>query len=119
MKKSDHPLLKEKDAIVEVSNRTGLPYNVILQVIKNYQEIIKECVSNGVDIKIGDLGKFGWKIKPPRYDVVYYNIQTGENNPPIDTPGFWLPVFTPTKKWRKELKEQTKFWEKENEKESE
>ena len=117
VKKSDHPLLKEKDALKEVCNRTGLPYNVAYQVITNYQEIIKECVSNGVDIKFGDMGRFGWKNKPPRYGVVYYNIQTGKNMDPVDTPGFWIPTFTPTRKWRIELKEQTKFWEKENEKE--
>ena len=119
MKKTDHALLKEKEALLEIQNRTGIPYDAVRKNIKAYQEIIKECVANGVDLKVGDMGRFGWKIKPPRFGVVYFNPITKENMDPVDTPGFWIPTFIPTKKWRMELKELTKFWEKEKEKEEE
>lgn len=121
MEKSNNPLLKEKEVLIEVTNRTGLPYDVVYKTMKSYQEILQECIDNGVEVKFGDMGRFCWRKKPPRYGVVYYNIQTGENNPPIDTPGFYFPKFIPTKKWRMELKEKTKFYEnkKENEKEEE
>lgn len=115
MKKSNKPYITDKELIIEVANRTGLPLNATFQAVYAYYDIVKECIANGVEVKMGELGTMKFKIKQPNKNVVYYNPKTKENLPPQDTPGFWVPIFTPRKKWRMELKEQTKFWEKENE----
>lgn len=114
MKKSDKPFLTETELIRAVSQRTGLPINAVFQSINAYYDVIKECIESGVEVKMGNLGTMRWKVKNPHKGVVYYNPQTKENLPPQDTPGFWIPMFTPKKTWRTELKEATKFWEKEN-----
>lgn len=115
MKKSNNPHITDTELIREVANRTGLPINATFKAIYAYYDIVKECIENGVEVKMGELGTMSWLIKKPHKGVVYYNGFTGESLLPKDTPGFWIPKFTPRKKWRKELKELTKFWEKENE----
>ena len=115
MKKSNHPHITDTELIKEVANRTGLPINVAFQVVYSYYDIVKECIANGVEVKMGELGTMKWKIKQPNKGVVYDNPKTMEDLPPQDTPGFWVPIFSPRKKWRMELKELTKFWEREKE----
>lgn len=115
MKKSNNPHITDTELIREVANRTGLPINATFKAIYAYYDIVKECIENGVEVKMGELGTMSWFIKKPHKGVVYYNGFTGESLPPQDTPGFWIPKFTPRKKWRKELKESTEFWEKESE----
>lgn len=115
MKKSDKPHITDTELIREVANRTGLPINATFKAIYAYYDIVKECIESGVEVKMGELGTMSWKIKPPNKGVVYYDVHRGVNLPPQDVPGFWIPKFTPRRKWRKELKELTKFWEKENE----
>lgn len=119
MKKSNNPHITDKELISEVANRTGLPFNVAFQTIYAYYDIVRECIANGVEVKMGELGTMKWKIKQPNKGVVYYDIQTGKNLPPQDTPGFWIPLFSPRKKWKMELKEKTKFWEREEKGEDE
>lgn len=115
MKKSDRPHITETELIKEVVKRTGLPLNAVFQAVNAYYDIIKECIENGVEVKMGELGTMGWKMKQPNYGVVYYDFKTKQPLPPQDTPGFWIPYFTPRQKWKRELKEKTKFWERENE----
>lgn len=119
MKKSNNPYLTNTEAIKEVANRTGLPINAVLQAICSYHDIVRECINNGVEVQMGELGTMRWRSKPPRYGVVYYNFKTKENLPPQDTPGFNYPYFVAKQTWKRELKEITKFWENGNEGEDE
>lgn len=114
MKKSNKPILTDTELIREISKRTGLTFDIAFQVVSTYSAIIKECIANEVEVKMGDLGVMSWKVKQPHYGVIYYDFQNGRDLPPQDTPGFNIPIFRPKKTWRTELKELTKFWEKEN-----
>ena len=111
MKKTKQPAMADKEIVSAVAARTSIPFNTVLAIIAAYQDIIKLCISQGVEVKIGDLGTFGWRVKDPHYGVVYYNIQTGEDMEPIDVPGFWIPKFKPKKTWRTALRKQTEFWD--------
>lgn len=111
----NRPQITNIEAVKEVASRTGLPVNAALTAVKCYQDIIMECVNSGVEIKVGDIGVITYKIKAPHHNVVYYDFKTGENLPPKDTPGFWVPYLRPSRKWKSELKELTKFWNEENE----
>lgn len=119
MKKSNNPCLTNTEALKEVANRTGLPINAVLQAICSYHDIVRECINNGVEVQMGELGTMRWRSKPPRYGVVYYDFKTKENLPPQDTPGFNYPYFVAKQTWKRELKELTKFWENEGKEESE
>lgn len=111
MKKSNNPHITDTELIREVANRTGLPINATFKAIYTYYEIVKECIANGVEVKMGELGTMKWRRKKPNKGVVYYDFATKEELPPKDTPGFLIPHFTPRRKWRAELKELTKFWD--------
>lgn len=117
MKKSNKPHITNSELVKEVANRTGLPFNATFQTIYTYYDIVKECIANGVEVQMGELGTMSWKLKQPNFGVVYYNPQTKDFMEPQDTPGFWVPNFIARKKWRKELKELTKFWAEEKGKE--
>lgn len=119
MKKSNNPYLTNTEVIKEVANRTGLPLKAVLQAICSYHDIVRECINNGVEVQMGELGTMRWRSKPPRYDIVYYDFKTKEKLPPQDTPGFNYPYFVAKQTWKRELKEITKFWEKGNKGEDE
>ena len=111
MKKSNKPILRDKEIFDQISAATSIPFNTVFTVIAKYHEIIQFCIEHGVEVKIGELGVMGWKVKDPHYGVVYYNIQTGENMDPIDVPGFWVPQFKAKKTWRTKLRAKTEFWD--------
>lgn len=111
----NRPQITNIEAVKEVASRTGLPVNAAFTAVKCYQDIIMECVNSGVEIKVGDIGVITYKVKPPHYNVVYYDFTSGDKLPPKNTPGFWIPYLRPSRKWKAELKELTKFWNEENE----
>lgn len=118
MRAHDCPrITKEKDIVVEICARTGLPYNATYQTLKALQDVVKECVESEVEVKFLQLGTFSWKNKPPHEGVVYTDPKTGKPLPPKDVPGFRIPYLRISQSWRKELRALTEFWEKENEKE--
>ena len=114
------PKISHDEVLDEVSKRSGVPFYVVHRILKEYQEVLKQCLLNGVQAKIGELGVMSWKVKAPHRGVVYYNIKTREPMPPQDVPGFWIPSFIPSRKFKKELRAKTEYWEKEeNENEDE
>ena len=118
-KKTGNPILLEKEVAHEISKRTGVPINTVIQMMYTYFDIIKECIASGVEVKMASLGVMRWKVKKPRHNVVYWNFQTHQNDPPREVPGFWEPCFDAKVQWKKELKAVSKFWEKENDEERE
>lgn len=113
-KKLDYPVLREKEIASEIAHRTGVPINTVIQIMYTYFDVIKECVSSSVGVKMGSLGVMGWRVKPPRYNKVFYNFATHQKDPPRDMPGYREPKFEVKVQWKKELKEVSKFWEKED-----
>lgn len=113
MNKNKKPQLTNSEAMKEVSNRTGLPFTSVSAAILAYQDIVRECVDLGVEVKMGDLGIMGYSVRNPAYNVVNYNIYTGEKMLPEDKPGYHIPYFRPAKRWKTELRKQTEFWDNE------
>lgn len=114
MNKSKVAQLTNTEAMKEISNRTGLPFTAVSAVLIAYQDIVRECVDLGVEVKMGDLGTMGYSIRNPGYGVVNYNMHTREKMLPEDKPGYHIPYFRPAKKWKAELRKLTEFWDNEN-----
>lgn len=116
MAKSKVPHITDTELIREVANRTGLPINATFQAIYAYYEVVKECIANGVEVKMGELGTMKWRVLNPTFGKSYYDFYTKEKMRPKDNPGYWVPKFVPRQQWKKELREITEFWETNEEK---
>lgn len=105
------PTIPSKEVVQEVSNRTGIAFNVAFNLIYTYFDVLKECVMQGVDVKVGEIGILERKVKNPHYGVIYRDVKNGKELPPKDVPGFYVPFFKMSKKFRKELRDATEFWD--------
>ena len=101
-----HPRLTFAEAIDEVKNRTGLPREAVENILWTYNDIIKECILNQVDVSFGDIGIFTYQFFVRRENMPKRNPKTGE----IiyrDFPAHYRMNFRQALKWRKEMREET------------
>lgn len=115
MKERINPIISHKEIVREVSKRTGVTLNATYQIITTYCDVIKECVANCVEAQMGNIGVFCWRVINPRKNVVGYDLFNRCRAKPKDVPGIRSPFFKADKKWKKELKEISKFWDDEGE----
>ena len=121
-RRKTNPNLKEKEIAREIYNRTGMPIENIEQVIKLYFEIGQECLMNGFEFPVGEIGKITWRTYEPKENVVTFNPKFQEHTAPHNIPGFKKTILKVNGKWDREYKEATTVdpWnekEKENEQE--
>lgn len=102
--KKIQPKLTFNEAMIEISNRTGLPANAIYRVLWTYIEIVKECLDNKVSIAFGDLGVFRYQYNKPRYDVNFYNPHTREHSLIKCIPAYDVPIFRCARQWQAQVK---------------
>lgn len=106
--------ISDTDACCEVSKRTGLPLQTVQQIIVTYYAVIQQCIESGVRVKTG-LGIFGWNERKPKKNAKYRNLRTGETMVKSEVPGYWIPKFTPGKKWKMSLRDKTRIEREESE----
>lgn len=105
-KREPKPQLLLSEAIEEIYHRTGLPTAAIKKTLEVYMDIVKECVSNNVEVVFGDIGIFGWKHWPMQLGVEKKNLIAGEKII-VDLPAYDIMSFRQKRQWRKRMKEIT------------
>ena len=105
-KREPKPQLLMSEAIEEIYHRTGLPTAAIKKTLEVYADIVKECVSNNVEVIFGDVGIFGWKHWSMRLGVETKNLKTGEKAIK-DFPAYDLMSFRQKCLWKRKMKKIT------------
>lgn len=103
------PKLTYREVAKAISNRTGLPENMVKAFIDAYADITKEALLAQVEVPFADICVFSWKQIPPRENVVVTNPFTHESTEPMNIDGFQKTTVQINKRWVKELKELTSF----------
>lgn len=60
------PRLPQDDVYREVGLRCSMPVHMVKTVIKNYIEVVTQCLENQVAIPLGGMGSFVPMLEPPR-----------------------------------------------------
>lgn len=68
-RKPPKPKLKLKEVYDEIAKRTASSPKLVEQIIKAYQSIVYQCLLNKIEVPFGTMGKFGFKIIPPREHI--------------------------------------------------
>ena len=111
MGKIKKPIMKDEEVLRAVAERTSIPFNTVFAVVAAYQAVIKMCIEEGVEARMGELGTMGWRIVKPKHDAVFFNMHDNVKTDPMDIPGYVLPSFKTKKAWVKNLREKTAFWD--------
>ena len=117
-RKNGKPRLNFKESIEEICRRTGLPANAVFQSLWTYNEIVKECMLNQVEVVFGNVGTFTYQFFVKRDHIQHRNPKTGEVFYK-DYPAHYRMNFRQTPSWKKEMKEETAKLFDENGKEKE
>lgn len=105
-RKNGRPRLNFAEAIEEICRRTGLPANAVFQALWTYNEIVKECLLNQVEVVFGNIGTFTYqlfvrrehrKCTNPRTKEVFYK----------DFPAHYRTRFRQTPAWLQQMKTET------------
>ena len=100
------PRLTFAEAIDEITRRTGFPREVIETILWNYDDIVKECMLNQVEIALGDIGVFTYQFFVRRENMAKKNPRTGEIIYK-DFPAHYRMNFRQALRWRKTMREET------------
>ena len=111
MGKIKRPAITDKKMMSLVAQRTSIPINTIITVIAAYHDIIKRCIEQEVEVKMGELGTVTWKTMKARHGVVFYDFGKKGPTEPMDVPEHRLPSFRFNSGWNKDLREKTSIWE--------
>lgn len=106
VRKNGRVRLNFAEAITEICRRTGLPANAVFQAMWTYNEIIKDCMLNQVEVVLGDIGVFSYQFLVKREHRRCFNPQTKEFFYK-DYPAHYRMSFRQSKSWRKEMREET------------
>ena len=101
-----HPRLTFAEAIDEVKNRTGIPREIVESILWTYNDIVKECMLNQIEVSFGDIGLFTIQFFIRREKVKRRNPYTGETIYK-DFPAHYRMNFRQALKWRKTMREET------------
>ena len=105
-RKNGKPRLNFAEAIEEICRRTGLPANAVFQALWTYNEIVKECMLNQVEVVLGNIGVFTYQFFIRRENRECWNPKTKEIIYK-DFPAHYRMNFRQTPSWKKEMKEET------------
>ena len=105
-RKNGKPRLNFAEAIEEICRRTGLPANAVFQALWTYNEIVKECMLNQVEVVLGNIGVFTYQFFVRRENRECWNPKTKEIIYK-DFPAHYRMNFRQTPSWKKEMKEET------------
>lgn len=103
------PRIHTDDVYREISLRSSVPTNVVKNVVRNYIEIITQCIENEVIIPFGGIGVFE-PIREKPHD--YTEFRAFLNDEPIvffrkNTDGFVRFKFKPYDRYKKLIREHT------------
>ena len=101
-----HPRLTFAEAIDEVKNRTGVPREAVESILWTYNDIVKECMLNQVEVSFGDIGVFTYQFFIRRENMPKKNLNTGETIY-RDFPAHYRMNFRQSLKWGKTMREET------------
>lgn len=62
----DKPRLTYKELVKEISRRVGVPALVADKILGSFEDIVTQCLANGVQVTFGRLGTFTYKIIYPK-----------------------------------------------------
>ena len=105
-RKNGRPRLNFAEAIEEICRRTGLPANAVFQALWTYNEIVKECLLNQVEVVFGNIGTFTYQLFVRREHRKCYNPRTKETIY-RDFPAHYRTRFRQTPAWLQVMKTET------------
>ena len=105
-RKNGKPRLNFAEAIEEICRRTGLPANAVFQALWTYNEIVKECILNQVEVVFGNIGTFTYQLFVRRENRKCWNPRTKETVYK-DFPAHYRMNFRQTPAWKKTMKAET------------
>lgn len=99
----DNPFITDKEVLMEIEKRSGIPFNTALKVLNWYYQIVEECVANGVEAKT-KMGYYGWKKRSSKAGKKFFNAFRGEWDYTKEDREWCTPMFYPSQAWKKRLK---------------
>ena len=118
MKKEKKPRVNFTEVMEEIYHRTGVPINSVFRTLWTYNEIVKECLIDEVEIVFGDIGIFSFKEAKGKKNARFFSPGNKEFFYTDVHPHVKM-IFKVKRAWRKELEEKTRKSFKEEEKEGE
>ena len=82
------------------------PKEIVESILWTYNDIVKECMLNQVEISFGDVGIFTYQFFVRKENAAKRNPKTGEIMY-IDFPAHYRMNFRQSLKWRKTMREET------------
>lgn len=102
------PKVIDSELLKEISLRSGIPEAVVLRVVRIFSNVVKQCVASGVEVSVSGFGVFGYRDSKPNENKYGRNPITGETYY-YDKPGWYVPVFRASPKWKDEIKEKSLY----------
>lgn len=117
MKESKFPQMSKADITKEIIARTGMKSDVINLVMKAYTDIVYEAYSNGIEVRLPNIGVLSFQDKPPRPAGMYWNGYAKEKTYFLNRPGYYRPLLVATRDFKQALKGRTIYGEERSEEE--
>ena len=109
MKESKFPQMSKADITKEIIARTGMKSDVINLVMKAYTDIVYEAYSNGIEVRLPNIGVLSFDDRKPRPEGIYWNGFKKARTHFLDRPGFYRAKLIPSKDFKIALKGNTLY----------
>lgn len=111
MKESKFPQMSKADITKEVIARTGMKSDVVTLVIKAYADIMYETYSNGIEVRLPNIGVLSFQDRPPRPAGIYWNGYAKDRTYFPNREGYYRPLLVATRDFKQALKGHTIYGE--------
>lgn len=98
--------ITDKEALLEVKNRTGYSMRAVLGIIHTYYQVIEEAIESRVQVK-SKLGTYSWKVRGPAGSRRFFNVYTNQWDVSKNRGAYRYPMFFPSQTWKKRLRQAT------------
>ena len=76
------PKLLINELYTEISKRIHAPVEFVEEVMRAYQSVVYQCITNQIEVPLGTIGKFSYNLMPPR-EYKEWNSFYNPNGKPV------------------------------------
>lgn len=98
------------ELVDEISKRTDYPKHSIVNILRVWNDIAFECITNDVEFPLGDMGYLTWqKVKPMKHAEwqSWFNHNYGQWIVQDNIPGYTKPAIRLVYTFKKRVKDAT------------